>query len=35
MKNFHRENKKTADGVVTLYIPEIDEHYHSANGAIK
>ena len=34
MKNFHREIQKTADGAVTLYIPEIDEHYHSVNGAI-
>ena len=25
----------TADGSYTLYIPEMDEHYHSVNGAIQ
>lgn len=25
----------TADGSHTLYLPEIDEHYHSVNGAIQ
>ena len=24
----------TADGSATLYIPEIDEHYHSVKGAL-
>ena len=26
---------KTLDGSYTLYVPEIDEHYHSINGAIQ
>lgn len=30
----HREICPTADGSVTLYIPEIDEHYHSVAGAL-
>ena len=34
MDHFKRELQKTADGTSTLYIPEIDEHYHSVNGAI-
>lgn len=34
MKNFERKPEITADGSVTFYIPEIDEHYHSTNGAI-
>jgi tRNA U34 5-methylaminomethyl-2-thiouridine-forming methyltransferase MnmC len=25
----------TADGSPTLYVPEMDEHYHSVNGAIR
>jgi len=25
----------TADGSLTLYVPELDEHYHSMNGAIQ
>ena len=33
MKSFKREPELTADGTYTLYIPEIDEHYHSVNGA--
>ena len=33
MEKFKREIEKTADGSVTLYIPEIDEHYHSVTGA--
>ena len=33
MKDFKRETEVTSDGSVTLYIPEIDEHYHSTNGA--
>lgn len=33
MKNFARKPELTADGTYTLYIPEIDEHYHSVNGA--
>jgi len=26
---------KTADGSSSIYIPEMDEHYHSSNGAIQ
>lgn len=33
MKSFERKPQLTADGTHTLYIPEIDEHYHSVNGA--
>ena len=29
-----REIIRTADGSKTIYLPEIDEHYHSVNGAI-
>lgn len=25
----------TADGSLTLYVPDLDEHYHSINGAIR
>lgn len=38
---FYRTNMKrlikemTADGSATLYIPEIDEHYHSIKGALE
>lgn len=32
-KNIRIEN--TADGSHTLYVPDIDEHYHSVNGAIQ
>lgn len=34
MENFQRKPEITADGSVTFYIPEIDEHYHSTNGAV-
>ena len=27
--------KTTADGSNTLYVPEIDESYHSTNGAVQ
>ncbi len=34
-----KENQKvlqqTADGSYTLFIPEMDEHYHSVNGAVQ
>ena len=30
-----REIQITADGSHTLFIPEMDEHYHSVNGAIQ
>jgi len=26
--------EKTADGSFTLYVPDLDEHYHSVNGAV-
>lgn len=29
------ELKKTLDGSHTLYVPELNEHYHSINGAIQ
>ncbi len=29
------ELQLTADGSHTLYIPELDEHYHSVNGAVQ
>lgn len=29
------ELQQTADGSHTLYVPEMDEHYHSMNGAIQ
>ena len=30
-----RELQLTADGCHTLFIPEMDEHYHSVNGAVQ
>ena len=30
-----KEIQITADGSHTLYIPEMDEHYHSVNGALR
>ncbi|MDR0427253.1 MAG: tRNA (5-methylaminomethyl-2-thiouridine)(34)-methyltransferase MnmD [Dysgonamonadaceae bacterium] len=27
--------KKTSDGSDTLYVPELNEHYHSTNGAVR
>jgi tRNA U34 5-methylaminomethyl-2-thiouridine-forming methyltransferase MnmC len=29
------EIKKTADGSFTLFVPELNEHYHSINGAVQ
>ena len=29
------ELRKTADGSNTLYVPELDEHYHSFHGALQ
>lgn len=26
--------EQTADGSYTLYVPELDEHYHSVKGAL-
>ena len=34
MRDFKRLVEQTADGSNTLYIPELDEHYHSTNGAV-
>jgi len=31
----HAEFATTADGSFTLYVPDVDEHYHSMNGAIQ
>lgn len=33
----HKVNKivKTSDGSHTIYVPELDEHYHSVNGAVQ
>lgn len=30
-----RELQETADGSHTLFIPQMDEHYHSVNGAVQ
>lgn len=30
-----RELKITSDGSYTLYVPELDEHYHSIHGAVQ
>ena len=30
-----REIKTTSDGSHTLYVPHLDEHYHSIHGAIQ
>ncbi len=30
----HREFRLTEDGSHTLYVPELNEHYHSINGAL-
>jgi len=30
-----RELKLTSDGSYTLYLPELDEHYHSIHGAVQ
>lgn len=35
MKEERIELQKTADGTHTLYLPAIDEHYHSTNGALQ
>jgi tRNA U34 5-methylaminomethyl-2-thiouridine-forming methyltransferase MnmC len=31
----HVEIKTTADGSQTLFVPELNEHYHSMNGAVQ
>jgi tRNA U34 5-methylaminomethyl-2-thiouridine-forming methyltransferase MnmC len=33
--NMKREIRITNDGSPTLYIPELDEHYHSTHGAVQ
>ncbi|MDR1403863.1 MAG: tRNA (5-methylaminomethyl-2-thiouridine)(34)-methyltransferase MnmD [Tannerellaceae bacterium] len=35
MKDLCKKLQVTADGSHTLFIPEMDEHYHSVNGAIQ
>ena len=30
-----REIRETADGSMTIYLPEMDEHYHSYHGALQ
>jgi tRNA U34 5-methylaminomethyl-2-thiouridine-forming methyltransferase MnmC len=35
MKTFTRQIRTTADGSKTIYIPELDENYHSTHGAIQ
>ncbi|MCC8096478.1 MAG: tRNA (5-methylaminomethyl-2-thiouridine)(34)-methyltransferase MnmD [Tannerellaceae bacterium] len=34
-KEFSRELQLTADGSHTLFVPAMDEHYHSVNGAVQ
>src|SRR5690554_5619851 len=34
MTEMKHELRKTSDGSVTLYLPEMDEQYHSMNGAL-
>lgn len=34
-ETINRELQLTADGSHTLFIPEMDEHYHSVNGAVQ
>lgn len=31
----NRELQRTADGSYTLFVPEMNEHYHSVNGAVQ
>ncbi|WP_372753004.1 tRNA (5-methylaminomethyl-2-thiouridine)(34)-methyltransferase MnmD [Labilibaculum sp.] len=35
MKNLKRELKITEDGSHTLFVPDLNEHYHSTHGAIQ
>ncbi len=35
MKTLNRELKITEDGSHTLFVPELNEHYHSTHGAIQ
>ena len=34
-RDFYRNIVTTSDGSHTLYVPELDEHYHSINGAVQ
>lgn len=34
-ENTFRELRQTSDGSRTLYVPSMDEHYHSVNGAVQ
>lgn len=34
-EHIQRELQLTADGSHTLFLPEMDEHYHSVNGAVQ
>jgi tRNA U34 5-methylaminomethyl-2-thiouridine-forming methyltransferase MnmC len=34
-KIFHSKIVTTGDGSHTVYVPELDEHYHSINGAVQ
>lgn len=33
-QGLRKEVEETADGSLTLYIPDLDEHYHSVKGAV-
>jgi tRNA U34 5-methylaminomethyl-2-thiouridine-forming methyltransferase MnmC len=35
MKNMQQITEITADGSHTVFVPELNEHYHSVNGAIR
>jgi tRNA U34 5-methylaminomethyl-2-thiouridine-forming methyltransferase MnmC len=35
MKQFTRQIRLTEDGSKTIYIPELDENYHSTHGALQ
>lgn len=35
LNEIHRELQMTADGSYTLFMPEMNEHYHSVNGAVQ
>jgi tRNA U34 5-methylaminomethyl-2-thiouridine-forming methyltransferase MnmC len=41
VQNYHQQESKlnqliiTSDGSHTIYVPELDEHYHSVHGAIR
>ena len=35
MQKFKREIRLTEDGSKTIYLPELDENYHSTHGALQ